>query len=111
MKTCLAFLLLGMTLSSCCCMYKSHFDSSPGEGVACTSLTTLEKMIIESPCGEDEFLGIVPKKVSLVPDPICKCSADFPNNQRFQRRIWVSSKLFDENSYIYFDEKFTCDQP
>lgn len=38
-------------------MYKSHFDSPPGEGIPCTSVTGIESMIIENEIGSDVLAG------------------------------------------------------
>lgn len=37
-------------LTLCSCQtYRSNFDCSPGKGVRCTSVTDIEKMIVETP--------------------------------------------------------------
>ncbi len=54
------YLVLLLCLTSCS-MYQKDFDCPPGKGVSCTSVTTLEKMIIETPSGEDVVTGCVPE--------------------------------------------------
>ena len=92
-----------------CCMYKRDFDCPPAKGIPCTPVTTLERMIVESPCGPDEFLGCVPKLVDVQKDPTCRCTSNAGPTEPFQRRIWISSP--DERpSYIYFKEEDACEQ-
>lgn len=102
-------LLMGMLTS--CCMYKRDFDSCPTPGIPCTSVSTLEEMIVESPCGPDLFLGCVPKLVDVQCDPICtKCTIYSQPNAPFQRRIWISPKNESQPEYIYFNEDLQCDE-
>src|SRR5258706_13568325 len=55
------FGMLLMILTSCK-VYNSQFDCSPSPGGPCTPLTTLEKMIVETPEGyPDIFLGFIPE--------------------------------------------------
>jgi hypothetical protein len=92
-------------------MYKKDFDCPPGEGIPCTSVTTLEKMIVESPCGPDIFLGCVPKLVDVQVNPACKCTSDNYVHPSFQRRIWISKTDADNQPvYYYFPEENPCEE-
>jgi hypothetical protein len=90
-------------------MYKKNFDSVPGNGIPCTSVTTLEKMIVESPCGNDIFLGCVPKLVDVKENPGCSCTELSVQELPFQRRIWISPKEGNP-VYIYFQEDMSCEE-
>ncbi len=89
-------------------MYKRDFDCPPGEGVPCTPVTTLEKMILESPCGEDSFTGCVPKLVNMYSSPSCK-KAYSTDSEPFQRRIWLAPKD-GCSTYIYFHKEMLCEE-
>lgn len=100
------FCLLAVFTS--CSMYKKDFDSCAGKGTPCTSVSTLEEMILESPCGPDTFLGCVPRPVDVKQDPICKCTTYSEPEAPFQRRIWISSTN-EKPAYIYFSEDLQCE--
>jgi hypothetical protein len=101
------FLLMAITLTSCS-IYKRDFDCPPVEGVPCTPVTTLEKMIVETPAGEEAFTGCVPKLVEIENRPSCKNAAN-TQDAPFQRRIWMSPKN-GEAVYIYFEGN-SCEVP
>jgi len=90
-------------------MYKKDFDCPSPQNISCKPVTTLEKMIIESPCGEEVFTGCVPKQVEIENKPSCKSA--YPNKQEkpFQRRIWIAPKS-GPPSYIYFEEDIQCEE-
>jgi hypothetical protein len=102
------YIIVLLALLTSCSMYKTNFDCPPGEGIPCTPVTTLEKMIIESPCGEDQFLGCVPKLVDMQKDPTCKCTPPIEPSAPFQRRIWIAPKGCEQPAYIYFNEDLEC---
>lgn len=90
-------------------MYKRDFDCKPAEGVPCTSVTTLEKMIVETPCGPDVFLSCVPKLVDVQKNPCCRRTENKVPEAPFQRRIWISPKE-GPATYIYFQEDLQCEE-
>ena len=102
--TCLILCIL-----TSCSMYKRDFDGIPSTGVPSTSVTTLEKMIVESPCGEESFTGCVPKLVEIQNKPSCKNSISNIQDEPFQRRIWMAPKG-DRPVYIYFEEDMQCEE-
>jgi hypothetical protein len=90
-------------------MYQRNFDCPPPKEASCKSVTTLEKMIIEAPCGEDLFTGCVPKLVEIYSHPSCKNAEPNETSQPFQRRIWIAPKS-GQAAYIYFEE-IECEAP
>lgn len=102
MKYINGFLVAGLSLLLCSCQtYRKNFDCEPGVGVPCTSVTDIEKMIIETPeGGPDIFLGYL---------PVESCSTDSCRNEycdRSRRRVWIESKTlscgtFIEGHFIY----------
>ena len=63
--------ILPLHLLSSCQVYRAEFDCQPGYGVPCTSVTDIEKMIVETPDNSpDTFLGYLPSK-----NPACVKSA------------------------------------
>lgn len=104
------YLLILLGFLTSCSMYKRNFECCPiGEGIPCTSVTTLEKMVVESPCGPETFLGCVPKPAEVVNCPSCKCTDGAEFAEPFQRRIWICPKE-GRPAYIYFDEEITCEE-
>lgn len=101
-------ILLGFGFLTSCSIYQRNFDCPPGEGVACTSVTTLEKMIVESPCGDDAFVGCAPKLVNASSSFSCKDCKE-QSEEPFQRRIWIANKD-GRPFYIYFQEEMSCDE-
>jgi hypothetical protein len=93
---------------SACESYKTSFDSCPGNGVPCTSVHNLEKMIVESDCGPDIFLGHLPPSESdqaYFSNQSCHTSSEHGVKPR--GRIWVEGKQtmggsYEEGHYIYF---------
>ncbi len=104
------FLLSALVLLSACSLYKREFDCTPSPGLACTSVTALENMIVEAPCGEDVFLGCTPKRVDVSNGKACKCTDNPTPEAPFQRRVWIASKE-GRPTYIYFEEEPTCAVP
>jgi hypothetical protein len=87
-----------------CSMYRRHFDECPVQSVPCTPVTTLEKMIVESPSGDDLFIRTVPKLVDVEDFPLCRNTQNPKPDRPFQRRIWLNSKEC-EPIYLYFDDE------
>jgi hypothetical protein len=82
---------LGSCLFSSCSMYLQHFDCPPDPGVPCTSVTDLEKMIIETDEGPDIFLGKEPCYLSSILKSISS------------RKIWICQPKSKEGGYyIYY---------
>ncbi|PJD94538.1 MAG: hypothetical protein CK425_11195 [Parachlamydia sp.] len=82
------YVILMLCLSTSCQSYRTVFDCPPGEGVPCTSVTQIEKMIIESDEGPDIF---VREKMS----PYCA------------KKIWVNENPDECGSkgyYIYIPD-------
>ena len=104
------YLPLLLSIFTSCSMYKRNFDCCPTTGMPCTSVTTLEKMIVESPGGGPEtFLGCVPKLVDVQSNPTCKCTTNEDPEEPFQRRIWVAG-INDQPMYLYFHEEDPCEE-
>lgn len=101
------FILMGLMTS--CTMYNREFDCPPPKGVCCAPLTTLESMIIESPCGEDAFTGCVPKLPEKKQGLSCKHARSEEHPDPFQRRIWIAASNGRCPTYIYFDEEESCE--
>jgi hypothetical protein len=102
--------LICLTILLCSCSsYRKNFDCPPGCGIPCTSVSTLEKMIVESPCGQDVFLGCIPKLVDTQTAPVCRYADSIETPAPFQRRIWIAPKEEERASYIYFEETFQCE--
>jgi len=104
----LRYLVFIFAFLSSCCMYKKEFDCPAGEGVPCTSVSRLEKMIVEAERGDDPFLGCVPKMSEPKIPYRCACTAS-ETPAPFQRRIWIANRG-DQPIYIYFDEE-ECEAP
>jgi hypothetical protein len=104
------YLFLLLLLTSCS-MYRKEFDCCPAEGVPCTPVTTLEKMIVESPCGPDIFLRVEPKLVDIKEQPACACAKKQEPRSPLQRRIWISPNQDGQACYLYFEEDGICDPP
>lgn len=76
-------------------MYQSDFDCLPCVGVPCTSVTDIEKMIVETPEGSpDIFLGYLPSCNNSLDSCGKKCS-NCP-----QRRVWIESQTLSSGTYI-----------
>lgn len=101
-------LLLTFFLSSCS-MYKRDFDCPPGEGISCTPVTTLERMVVESSSGPDIFLGCVPKLADIQNIQPCCCVGPVEQKTQFQRRIWIAP-INGLASYVYFEEELPCEE-
>jgi hypothetical protein len=62
-----------------CQTYRSNFDCQPGCGVPCTSVTEIERMIVETPDeSPDIFLG-------YLPSPCSETSC-------LVRKVWIAEK-------------------
>jgi|LakMenEpi03Aug12_release.lakeMendotaPanAssembly.Ray.scaffolds.fasta_scaffold03135_14 hypothetical protein len=90
-------LILCLLFLSSCQIYRSKFDCPPGEGVPCTSVTEIEKMIIETPEGEsDIFLGGLPKrKLKMKKKEITRCVKTCP-----EKRVWVEGEFMPSGDYV-----------
>lgn len=95
------YLLILFFLSSCS-LYKTHFDCPVEQDITCTSVTSLERMIVESPCGPDVIVGCIPKPVEKQHQIFCQ-HATMESEPLFERRIWIAPKD-GEPAYIYFPE-------
>lgn len=96
------FICLIVGIITSCSTYKRDFDCPPAKGVPCTPVTTLERMIVETPSGEEAFTGCVPKLVDVKNTPSCKKTLN-QQDVPFQRRIWMAPKN-GKPLYIYFEE-------
>ncbi len=103
-----SFLLLISLFLPSCAIYSPYFDCPPGEGVPCTSVSTIENMIIETNEGPDIFAGIVTnqdcEKVKTMGQSQ-RCS-----KESTQRRIWVEEYVSEdgcivEGHYMYFSKE------
>jgi hypothetical protein len=103
------YLICALFLLTACNSYRKNFDSPPGCGIPCTSVSTLEQMIVESPSGPEIFLGCVPKPVEIESGPICRCTDSLGPEKPFQRRIWIAPKE-GRASYLYFEETPLCEE-
>lgn len=103
MKKISVYLLINSIFLTSCQIYKNHFDCPPCKGVPCTSVTSLEKMIVETEEGSDVFIGqnlsgsqngiIVPTKTG--------------KKELLGKKIWVADIACEgnpQNHYIYFSE-------
>lgn len=98
-----------LIIFSSCQVYNSEFDCPPCRGVPCTSVSDIQKMIVETPeGGPDIFLA----------KPLNSCSNSRPRyhgserkrNKGIERqRIWVehseSETATVQGHFIYFDQK------
>lgn len=105
------FKIMGVVILSfltSCQVYKSDFDCPPCKGVPCTSVSNIQKMIIETPDGgPDIFLGVLPSELtSHCPDKGCKKQGYY--SKPMGKRIWVnedrSNKTTTQGYFIYFSE-------
>lgn len=101
-------LLIVLSFSSCQ-IYKSNFECTPGKGVPCTPVTTIEQMIVETPEGNpDIFLGYLPSQTQ-------ECVKFCPGSKALQhRKVWITGKeqpdgLYVEGHYIYLKKKEMAD--
>lgn len=84
-----------------CNTYKQSFDSCPGKGVPCTSVSDIESMIVETTKGPDVFLP----NESRTKRPVSSRTSVFEN------RILILNNpqdICDDGHYIYFSED-SCD--
>lgn len=101
MKHFLPVLILGLLMTSCQ-VYRTQFDCSPGVGLPCTSVTDIEKMIIETPDeSPDIFLSYLPS-----PKPIC---VKVGTPHALERKVWIPKKIYCcgrvvEGHYIYLSK-------
>lgn len=88
MKRFLHSLILSLLLGSLnsCQVYRAQFDCPPGIGVPCTSVTDIEKMIIETPDGSpDIFLSYLPSS-----KPQC---VKIGTAHALERKVWIAEKV------------------
>jgi len=106
-------LILSLVLLTSCQTYRSQFDCPPSEGIPCTSVSEIQKMIVETPDGgPDIFLGKVPTATcSDCSKKRCRTHAGRTSPNSDRKRIWVeecgSGCSYVQGHYIYFDE--TCE--
>jgi conjugal transfer pilus assembly protein TraV len=84
-----------------CNTYKQSFDSCPGRGVPCTSVSDIESMVVETTKGPDVFL---PNENRTKRPVSSRTSA-------FESRILILDNpqdLCGDGHYIYLSEDF-CD--
>lgn len=104
------FIILSALLLTSCQTYKSTFDCPPGEGIPCTSVSEIQKMIIETPDGgPDIFLGKIPSRTcSDCSKKRCRTHSGRTGANSEMKRIWVEGLESDCSSvqghYIYFQE-------
>lgn len=100
------FLLFLSGVIASCQSYKNQFDCPPGEGVPCTSVSELEKMIIESDeGGPDIFSG---KKLNSEDTTGC-CNKSQRNMPISGKKLWIndfpnSPEVGCRGQYIYFPD-------
>lgn len=93
---------------SACQVYRCKFECPPGKGVPCTPVTTLEKMIVETPENEPNiFLGYLPPAVGE-----CKKLCNKTKSLK-QMKVWIEPRkqpcgLCIEGHYIYINKKEIC---
>jgi hypothetical protein len=98
------FALCAFLILNACQVYRSNFECPPGKGVPCTSITDIEKMIVETPDNEaDIFLGYLPSE-NVACEKICKSMS------QQKRRVWIEEKLesnglYTEGHYIYVNKR------
>ena len=84
MKFCSPLFL--MLLLSSCQVYRAQFDCQPGCGVPCTSVTDIEKMIVETPDNSpDIFLSYLPSK-----NPAC---VKIGTPHALDRKVWIADRI------------------
>ncbi len=93
-----------------CQVYKSDFDCPPCKGVPCTSVSDIQKMIVETPDGgPDIFLDVLPSEfASFCPGKNCQKPGRCSNSKPMRKRIWVnedrSDKTTTQGYFIYFND-------
>lgn len=96
-----------------CQVYQSEFDCPPSRGVPCTSVSDIQKMILETPDGgPDIFSENYPSEFGAS-CPNTRCSSKTKKFEGANKRIWVSPSC-DENTtvqghFIYFKESIDGD--
>ncbi len=112
-------LILAMVFLTSCQVYSNRFDCPPCEGVPCTSVSEIQRMIIETPeGGPDIFLGKTPSTTcSDCSKRRCRTHTSRSSTNTEKKRIWVEGSVFGcsnvEGHYIYFDENCqsgVCDE-
>lgn len=88
-----------------CQVYQSNFDCPPGKGIPCTSVSDIEKMIVETDKGPDFLLE---RKNDCCPAESKNCCSVTPSLSN--KRIWVETYEDEggnivEGHYIYLKEK------
>lgn len=93
-------LWLLLSLCTSCQIYRSHFDCPPGQGVPCTPVSTLEKMIMETPEGNpDIFLGFVPE-IAETDIKTDACAQQENQKGGCLKRIWIEGTYLSCGSYV-----------
>lgn len=99
----LVFLLICASLTSCQ-VYRTTFDCPPCRGVPCTSVSDIQRMIIETPDGgPDIFSEVLPSECHAN-----QCRNQVCTSTKMKKRIWVDSSENEttavQGHYIYFTE-------
>lgn len=98
--------LFFLLLTTSCQVYQTNFDCPPCDGVPCTSVTEIQKMIIETPeGGPDIFLG---KYANSSCEAETTCDTEKGSNRpKGKRRIWVEKEDTERSHttghFIYFE--------
>lgn len=87
-------ILLTLFLSSCA-IYKQEFECPPPPGVACTSVTDLEKMVVETDQGPDLFLPLTKEKSNPC---FCKKTHQMKDGET-KGKVWVCHASDDDNCF------------
>jgi hypothetical protein len=101
----ISWLIVFASLTSCQ-VYQSDFDCPPSRGVPCTSVSDIQRMILETPDGgPDIFSESFPSEFgSLCPNETCRNRKGIETN----KRIWVGESadktIAVQGHYIYFKE-------
>jgi hypothetical protein len=94
-----------MSLTSCQ-IYQSDFDCPPSIGVPCTSVSDIQKMILETPDGgPDIFSEDFPSEFT---SPCERCPIHNKKGIQAKKRIWVNDTTSENTAvqghFIYFNE-------
>lgn len=81
------FLPLILLFVTSCNTYKQSFDSCPGKGVPCTSVSDIEAMVVETSKGPDVFL---------------------PNENRTRRPVSTRNGIFESRILILDNPEDLC---
>ena len=97
------YLFANFLFLTSCQIYRNQFDCPPCKGVPCTSVTKLEKMIVETDEGADVFVGqklLGSQKGNCVQTKTGKI-------ELLGKKIWIADIDCEgqpKNNYIYLSE-------